>query len=80
MDPSIWKNPLLILWSNENKESLFIYNLHIVTGSWSDNMEFINVQQTHTDTVLNELNISAKILEQISEGVMVVNEKRQIIY
>ncbi|MBS4199464.1 EAL domain-containing protein [Bacillus sp. FJAT-49732] len=43
-------------------------------------MEFINAQQLFNDPILYELNISAMILEQISEGVMVVNEKRQIIY
>ncbi|MCJ8006634.1 putative bifunctional diguanylate cyclase/phosphodiesterase [Lederbergia wuyishanensis] len=43
-------------------------------------MDDITAQQIHTDHVLYELNISAKILEQISEGVMVVNVKRQIIY
>ncbi|MCR2820197.1 putative bifunctional diguanylate cyclase/phosphodiesterase [Lederbergia panacisoli] len=43
-------------------------------------MGFINVEQfIHTDD-LNQLDIIGKILEQISESVMVVNEKRQIIY
>ncbi|MBS4217347.1 EAL domain-containing protein [Bacillus sp. FJAT-49711] len=44
-------------------------------------MGFINIEQfIQSEDDLHQLDILGKILEQISEGVMVVNDKRQIIY